>query len=204
MVTAPPAVWENYVQVCLCCSEKDILTVCFTQSHEKAKKFMTRPFLLYDDIAELCDDAIATGAGAFRPGYAPPASPDWDTDISGPSFRPTHVSSPVLTPNTWTSGVLPSPPRYAGPPDPEADTSGARVSCSVTVACIPDLTWSKQVRILSPQPTSHPGTAMPTHRGRMSRQKRRRPVDMQRNTRCTSAFLVDKPGLIISSPRLPQ
>ena len=55
MVTAPAAVWENYVQVCLCCSERDILTVCFTQSHEKAKKFMTWPFLLYDDIAELTD-----------------------------------------------------------------------------------------------------------------------------------------------------
>ena len=88
MVTAPPAVWENYVQVCLCCSEKDILTVCFTQSHEKAKKLMTQPFLLYDDIAELCDDAIATGAGTFRPGYAPPASLEWDTDTSGPSFQP--------------------------------------------------------------------------------------------------------------------
>jgi len=27
---------------------------------------MTKPFPLYDDLAELCDAVIATGAGAFR------------------------------------------------------------------------------------------------------------------------------------------
>jgi len=29
-------------------------------------KFITKPFPLYDDIADLCDTVTATGAGAFR------------------------------------------------------------------------------------------------------------------------------------------
>jgi len=36
------------------------------QSHDKAKKNMTKPFPLYVDLASLCEAVIATGAGAFR------------------------------------------------------------------------------------------------------------------------------------------
>ena len=36
------------------------------QSHVKAKKYMTKSFLLYDDLAALCDAVIATVVGTFR------------------------------------------------------------------------------------------------------------------------------------------
>jgi len=36
------------------------------QSHVKAKKYMTKPFLIYDDLVALCNAVIATGVGTFR------------------------------------------------------------------------------------------------------------------------------------------
>jgi len=36
------------------------------QSHEKAKKYMNKPFPLYDDLVALCNVVIATRVGAFR------------------------------------------------------------------------------------------------------------------------------------------
>ena len=37
------------------------------QSHEKAKKYMNKPFPLYDNLlVALCDVVIVTGVGAFR------------------------------------------------------------------------------------------------------------------------------------------
>ena len=65
-VTAPLEVWENYVQVFLLSFLLFLLTISCVQSHHKAKKFMHKPFPLYDDIVELCDAMIEMGAGAFR------------------------------------------------------------------------------------------------------------------------------------------
>ena len=36
------------------------------QSHVKAKKYMAKLFLLYDDLAALCDVVIVTRVGTFR------------------------------------------------------------------------------------------------------------------------------------------
>src|SRR5882672_2113188 len=54
-VTAPLEVWENYVQVFLLSFLLFLLTISCVQSHHKAKKFMHKPFPLYNNIAELCD-----------------------------------------------------------------------------------------------------------------------------------------------------
>ncbi|KAF8575045.1 hypothetical protein K439DRAFT_1623876 [Ramaria rubella] len=48
-VTVPLEVWDKYLM-----------------ANPKAKPFKKKPFPLYDDIAELCDDVIATGAGVFH------------------------------------------------------------------------------------------------------------------------------------------
>ena len=40
------------------------------QSHPKARLFKKKNFPLFDDIAILCGDTIATGAGAFRPAWS--------------------------------------------------------------------------------------------------------------------------------------
>ena len=67
MVTAPLQVWESYIQVMwLSSCVSFLLTISYPQSHNKAKKFMTKPFLLYDDLTELCDAVIVIGAGEFR------------------------------------------------------------------------------------------------------------------------------------------
>jgi len=36
------------------------------QSHEKAKKYMNKPFPLYDNLVALCNAVIETRVGAFR------------------------------------------------------------------------------------------------------------------------------------------
>ena len=51
------------------------------QRHEKAKHFMTKVFPLFDDIVELCDDAIETGTGEFW--VTGQASSEQDADGSG-------------------------------------------------------------------------------------------------------------------------
>ena len=67
MVTAPLQVWETYIQVMwLSSCVSFLITISYAQSHSKAKKFMTKAFPLYDDMAELCDAVITKGAGAFR------------------------------------------------------------------------------------------------------------------------------------------
>ena len=38
----------------------------YVQSHPKAKRFMTKSFSLFDDLAELCNAVIMMGVGAFR------------------------------------------------------------------------------------------------------------------------------------------
>ncbi|KAF8572905.1 hypothetical protein K439DRAFT_1625453 [Ramaria rubella] len=48
MVTANEDIWEKYLK-----------------SHEEAQPFKKKLFPLFDRIAELCGDVIATGAGAF-------------------------------------------------------------------------------------------------------------------------------------------
>ena len=68
MVTAPMSVWDPYVKVLSLVRQLTyhiILTIKL-QSHEKARKFISKPFPLYKDIADLCDSVMAMGAGAFR------------------------------------------------------------------------------------------------------------------------------------------
>jgi hypothetical protein len=43
------------------------------QSHPKAAPFCKKAFPLYDEIAELCEDVVATGANTFRPGHSSPS-----------------------------------------------------------------------------------------------------------------------------------
>jgi len=65
-VTALLPVWEAYTKVhglffqCILLEKK---TDMILQSHVKAKKYMTKSFLLYDDLAALCDAVIATVVG---------------------------------------------------------------------------------------------------------------------------------------------
>jgi len=42
------------------------LFLTINQSHEKAQRFITKAFPCYEQIVELCDVTMATGAGAFR------------------------------------------------------------------------------------------------------------------------------------------
>src|SRR5882724_12943888 len=67
MVTAPLQVWDTYLQISQLSSCVSFqLTTSYVQSHHKAKKFMTKTFPLFDNLAELCDAVIMTGVGAFR------------------------------------------------------------------------------------------------------------------------------------------
>ena len=55
--------WWFFLQ-CILLETK--LTLMSLQSHEKAKKYMNKPFPLYDDLVALCNVVIATRVGAFR------------------------------------------------------------------------------------------------------------------------------------------
>ena len=67
MLTAPLQIQESYIQVMwLSSCVSFLLTISYAQSHNKAKKFMTKPFPLNDNLAELCNTVIAMGVGAFR------------------------------------------------------------------------------------------------------------------------------------------
>ena len=50
------------------------------QSYVKVKKYMTKLFLLYDDLAALCNAVIVTGVGTFR--GTCDGSPDCDAEGS--------------------------------------------------------------------------------------------------------------------------
>src|SRR5882724_6901422 len=101
MMTAPLQVWESYIQVMWVSSYVSfLLTISYAQSHPKAKKFMTKPFPLYNDLVELCDAVIATGAGAFRGTGDTSTEQDAEgSDVEGEELyeeRAVHVEWPVL------------------------------------------------------------------------------------------------------------
>ena len=68
-VTVLLSVWEAYNKgffFLLCILFETKLTLMIHQSHEKAKKYMNKPFPLYDNLVALCNAVIETGVGAFR------------------------------------------------------------------------------------------------------------------------------------------
>ena len=63
-------VWTKYLKASylfiLCFPFLTINQWLHLQSHPKVRPFKKKAFCLYDEIAVLCDDAIAMGGGAFR------------------------------------------------------------------------------------------------------------------------------------------
>ena len=77
----------------------------------KIKIFMTLPFPLFSDIAELCNNMMATGVGAFHPVYVASSNLHMET----PGASPLHTT-------------------YVTSADPHMDTSGASPLCPKDVA----------------------------------------------------------------------
>ena len=67
LVTAPDQVWESFLKVCvLLFIVRSLLTSNICQSHPVSSPFKKKGFPLFDELAYLCDDVLATGVGAFR------------------------------------------------------------------------------------------------------------------------------------------
>jgi len=67
LVTAPDQVWDSFLKVCvLLFIVRSLLTSNTCQSHPTSSPFKKKGFLLFDELAYLCDNVLATGVGAFR------------------------------------------------------------------------------------------------------------------------------------------
>jgi hypothetical protein len=65
MPTASDDVWEAYISVSALFIPAFELLTSLCQSHPEAKPFRKKSFPLYDDLATLIDDVVATGSNAF-------------------------------------------------------------------------------------------------------------------------------------------
>jgi len=67
LVTAPDQVWDSFLKVCvLLFIVRSLLTSNTCQSHPASSPFKKKGFPLFDELAYLCDDVLATGVEAFR------------------------------------------------------------------------------------------------------------------------------------------
>ncbi len=66
LVTAPSDMWDRYLIVSSC--SYHVSHTNYWQAHPNAKLFKKKPFILYDELATLCDHVLATSNDAFRGG----------------------------------------------------------------------------------------------------------------------------------------
>ena len=71
IVTAEDSVWELYLQVHTFFIYELHSNLTAIQKHEKAVHWHSHPFPLYDNMAELLDGVIPTGAHAFSSEFGP-------------------------------------------------------------------------------------------------------------------------------------
>jgi len=67
LVMAPDQVWETFLKVCVPSFYCQVITnIQYIASLIPQAPFQEKGFPLFDKLAYLCDDVLATGVGAFR------------------------------------------------------------------------------------------------------------------------------------------
>ncbi|GJJ06774.1 hypothetical protein Clacol_000970 [Clathrus columnatus] len=92
-VTAEPEVWQSYIQ-----------------AHPKLAKWRTKAFPLFDDIAMIIGEVVATGQHVFHAKSTKPASPETsDNDEDDPSISSvTFEDMPAKTPKRRSPSTIES------------------------------------------------------------------------------------------------